>query len=88
MTNGIECLHTVYSNLLKNNPINIIIMDQNMPFLNGCFTCKIIKNIQEMNDIKIYLQSSELINISECKANGFFDKPLSLDAIKHIFKQK
>ena len=88
VSNGIECLHTVYSNLLKNNPINIIIMDQNMPFLNGFFTCKIIKNIQEMNDIKIYLQSSELINISECKANGFFDKPLSLDAIKHIFKQK
>ena len=86
--NGIECLHMVYTNLLHNNPINIIIMDQNMPFLNGFFTCKIIKSIQEMNDIKIYLQSSELININECHANGFYDKPLSMNSIKDIFKKK
>ena len=78
----------VYTNLLHNNPINIIIMDQNMPFLNGFFTCKIIKSIQEMNDIKIYLQSSELININECHANGFYDKPLSMNSIKDIFKKK
>ena len=78
----------VYTNLIRNNPITVIIMDQNMPFLNGFSTCKILKNIQELNDIKIFLQSSELINISECKANGFFDKPLSLNAIKQIFKKK
>ena len=88
VSNGIECLHMVYTNLLHNNPINIIIMDQNMPFLNGFFTCKIIKSIQEMNDIKIYLQSSELININECHANGFYDKPLSMNSIKDIFKKK
>ena len=86
--NGIECLHIVYLNLLSNNPINIIIMDHNMPFLNGFYTCKVLKNIQEMNDIKIFLQSSELININECLANGFYDKPLSMNAIRDIFKQK
>ena len=86
--NGIECLHIVYLNLLSNNPINVIIMDQNMPFLNGFYTCKVLKNIQEMNDIKIFLQSSELININECLANGFYDKPLSMNAIRDIFKEK
>ena len=86
--NGIECLHIVYTNLLHNNPIDIIIMDQNMPFLNGFYTCKVLKNIQEMNNVKIFLQSSELININECRANGFYDKPLSMNAIRDIFKKK
>ena len=86
--NGIECLNFVYSFLIKGTPINFIIMDMNMPFLNGFITCKLIKNILEMNDIKVYLQSSQNVNISECAADGFFDKPLSMYALNQIFPNK
>ena len=86
--NGIECLHTSYTFLLDDNPIDIIIMDMNMPFLNGFVTCKLLKNILEMNDIKIYLQSSQFININECDADGFFDKPLSMSNLEEIFIKK
>ena len=83
--NGIECLNSAYNFLIKDNPIDVILMDMNMPFLNGFSTCKLLKNILEMNDIKIYLQSSQIINIKECDADGFFDKPLSMEALKEIF---
>ena len=86
--NGIECLNFAYSFLIKGTPINFIIMDMNMPFLNGFITCKLIKNIIEMNDIKIYLQSSQNVNISECGADGFFDKPLSMKALNVIFQNQ
>jgi CheY-like chemotaxis protein len=86
--NGIECLNFVYSFLIKGTPINFIIMDMNMPFLNGFITCKLIKNILEMNDIKVYLQSSQNVNISECGADGFFDKPLSMKALNVIFQNQ
>ena len=83
--NGIECLNSAYNFLIKDNPIDVILMDMNMPFLNGFSTCKLLKNILEMNDIKIYLQSSQIINIKDCDADGFFDKPLSMEALKEIF---
>ena len=83
--NGIECLHSAYTFLIEDNPIDVIIMDMNMPFLNGLNTCKLLKNILEMNDIKIYLQSSQNVNISDCDADGFFDKPLSMNHLEEIF---
>ena len=86
--NGIECLHISYSFLIEENPIDFIIMDMNMPFLNGFVTCKLLKNILEMNDIKIFLQSSQNINFNDCDADGFFDKPLSMGNLEEIFKKK
>ena len=83
--NGIECLHSAYSFLIEDNPIDVIIMDMNMPFLNGLNTCKLLKNILEMNDIKIFLQSSQEINIKDSGADGFFDKPLSMNHLEEIF---
>jgi CheY-like chemotaxis protein len=86
--NGIECLHSAYSFLIEDNPIDVIIMDMNMPFLNGLNTCKLLKNILEMNDIKIFLQSSQDINIKDSGADGFFDKPLSMSNLEEIFIKK
>ena len=83
--NGIECLHSAYTFLIEDNPIDVIIMDMNMPFLNGFTTCKLLKNILEMNDIKIFLQSSQHINVQDCAADGFFDKPLSMNHLEKIF---
>ena len=86
--NGIECLYFTYQYLLKENPINVILMDENMPFINGSTVCILLKEMYEMNEIKIYILSSQDFDIKECKADGFYDKPLSKKDILEIFHDK
>ena len=86
--NGIECLYFTYQYLLKENPINVILMDENMPFINGSTVCILLKEMYEMNEIKIYILSSQDLDITESKADGFYDKPLSKKDILEIFKDK
>ncbi len=83
--NGIECLYLIYNNYLKDNSINILFIDLNMPFIDGITICSIIKNSIEFSDIKIYILSSGNINISDCKADGFYLKPLTINCLKTIF---
>ena len=83
--NGIECLYLIYNNYLKDNSINILFIDLNMPFIDGITICSIIKNSIEFSDIKIYILSSGNINISDCKADGFYLKPLTINSLKTIF---
>ena len=82
--NGIECLYIVYKHFLKDNSINLIFIDKNMPFLDGGLTCSIIKNSVELNSVKIFMLSSESVNISQCKADGFYSKPLTSKLIDEI----
>ena len=82
--NGIECLYFTYQYLLKENPINVILMDENMPFINGSTVCILLKEMYEMNEIKIYILSSQDLDVKECKADGFYDKPLNVKNIKEI----
>ena len=86
--NGIECLYFTYQYLLKENPINVILMDENMPFINGSTVCILLKEMYEMNEIKIYILSSQDLDITESKADGFYDKPLSKKDILEIFQDK
>ena len=86
--NGIECLYFTYQYLLKENPINVILMDENMPFINGSTVCILLKEMYEMNEIKIYILSSQDFDIKECKADGFYDKPLNKKDILEIFHDK
>jgi len=86
--NGIECLYFTYQYLLKENPINVILMDENMPFINGSTVSILLKEMYEMNEIKIYILSSQDIDITESKADGFYDKPLSKKDIIEIFQDK
>ena len=86
--NGIECLYFTYQYLLKENPINVILMDENMPFINGSTVCILLKEMYEMNEIKIYILSSQDLDVKECKADGFYDKPLSKKDILEIFQDK
>jgi CheY-like chemotaxis protein len=86
--NGIECLYFTYQYLLKENPINVILMDENMPFINGSTVCILLKEMYEMNEIKIYILSSQDLDVKECKADGFYDKPLSKKDILEIFHDK
>ena len=56
-----------------------------MPFMDGVTTCTLLKNIIELNDIKIYMLSSD-VEMNECKIDGFFEKPISNNAIQEIVK--
>ena len=86
--NGIECLYFIYNNFLKDNSINILFIDINMPFIDGITTCSIIKNCIEFSDIKVYILSSEYINHFECKADGFLQKPLTYNIMENIFPEQ
>ena len=55
-----------------------------MPFLDGGLTCSIIKNSVELNSVKIFMLSSGNVNVSECKADGFYSKPLTSKVIDEI----
>ena len=83
--NGIECLYIIYSNYIKESAINLLLIDKNMPFIDGITTCTLLKNIVELNDIKIYMLSSEC-EIKECKVDGYYEKPISNQAIEEIIK--
>ena len=82
--NGIECLYIVYKHFLKDKSINLIFIDKNMPFIDGTLTCSIIKNSVELNSVKIFMLSSGNVNVSECKADGFYSKPLTSKVIDKI----
>ena len=84
--NGIECIYKVYSSLVEGNEIDTVLIDENMPFLNGVKTCKFIKTIYELQGTKIYIISSQYIDITKCKANGFYNKPLNIKNVEEIFK--
>lgn len=81
--NGIECLYIIYSNYIKENAINLLLIDKNMPFIDGITTCALLKSIVELNDIKIYMLSAES-DLKECKVDGFYEKPISNKAIEEI----
>ena len=83
--NGIECLYVIYSNFIKENAVHLLLIDKHMPFIDGVTTCTLLKNIIELNDIKIYMLSSD-VEMNECKIDGFFEKPISNNAIQEIVK--
>ena len=82
--NGLECIYKLYNSIIEESLINIVLMDENMPFLNGSNTCAFIKSIFELCHVQIYIISSSYVNIKECKADGFYDKPLTVKNIKEI----
>ena len=84
--NGIECIYKIYNCLVEGQEIDTVLIDENMPFLNGEKTCKFIKNIYEFQETKIYIISSEYIDVTKCKANGFYNKPLNIKNVEEIFK--
>ena len=83
--NGIECLYLIYTNFIKDNGIDILLIDKNMPFIDGVSTCTLIKNIVEFSDIKIYMLSSD-VNLIQCKVDGVFEKPICSNDIKEMLK--
>ena len=82
--NGIECLYIVYKHFLKDKSINLLFIDKNMPFIDGELTSSIIKNSVELSSVKIFMLSSGTLNNSQCKADGFYSKPLTSKLIDEI----
>lgn len=82
---------------LSEKPIDIILLDEQMPFMNGSKCCKILKDIireQGLNKIRIY-STSTLNNdqMVEYKLNfgfdGFIAKPVNVAKLTqelYIFK--
>ena len=86
VSDGIQCLFQTYQFYLNNNCVNIILMDQNMPFINGNVICSLIKSIRELKSTKIFLITSE-DDQNICKeANSIYSKPLNLKDIEKIFE--
>ena len=81
--NGIECLYLMYKLcFIENRKIEYILMDLEMPYLNGIRTCNIIKSIKEVN-IPVFILSGD--EPSNCEANGYCNKPLNeIDIINKL----
>ena len=82
--NGIECIYLMYKlSIIENKHIEYILMDKEMPYLNGIDTCNIIKSIKEARVPRIFILSGD--EPSECEADGYCNKPLSeIDIINKL----
>ena len=86
--NGIECLYSVYTSFIRDDPIDLVLIDKNMPFIDGVTTSTLIKNVIELSDVKIYILSSENVDLEDCKVDGYYDKPISNEALNQILSEK
>ena len=85
--NGIECLYLMYKlTFVENKKIEFILMDLEMPYLNGIKTCNIIKSIKEAN-VPVFILSGDEPN--DCEADGYCNKPLNEgDIINKLDKER
>ena len=84
--NGIECIYLMYKlYIIENKKIEYILLDMEMPYLNGIKTCNIIKSIKGTN-IPIYILSGD--EPKDCTADGYCNKPLNeIDIINKLDKK-
>ena len=88
MKDGIECIFQAYRFYLENNQSNLIIIDQNMDFLPGDETCRIIKKIRQFDNIKMFLMTGENGEVfrDNYYVDGVIEKPLTYSHIESILK--
>lgn len=88
LLDGIQCLFQTYKFFLEDNNVNLILMDQNMPYIKGNVVCSLIKSIKDFEKTAIYIITSD-DNSNICKdANGIFSKPLNMEKIQDILHQQ
>ena len=89
LPDGIQCLFQTYQLFLQNNTVDLILMDQNIPFLNGNVICSLIKSMKELENTYIYLITSEDDKDNLCEeADGIFSKPLKSSVVEQILKDQ
>lgn len=90
--NGIEALDKLYglNNTKKLNPLpSLILLDINMPKINGFELLKILRNDPMLNDIKVAMLThsnnlNDLKKAIKLNVNEYFTKPLKLDTFNYI----
>ena len=89
VNDGIQCLYQAYQFYLEDNQCNLIIMDQHMNFMNGDVACKIIKQTKQLENIAVYLITSDDASyFTSCNANGVFAKPITASHIETILHKQ
>lgn len=87
--NGRKVLNYIQS---KETADFLILLDLNMPVMDGWTFLEEIKKSPKMNDLKIVVVSSSIINSEKVKARkylqvkGIFEKPMTIDSIEKIKK--
>lgn len=94
-TNGIEYLYELYNQTMQGKAIDLLIIDENMPYMTGSNLIKIIKSIQIFNSFPVYLLSSSAITLTStllstlnCSVDGFSEKPLNKNSFLNMIKTK
>lgn len=91
---GIETLHLVFINQTENRSIEIIVTDENMEYMCGSSTIKLLRNLEANNKIpKIFMVSltafvddTSISYIKSSGANMVLPKPLTNDLAVMIYK--
>ena len=69
--------------IIENRKIEYILMDREMPYLNGIDTCNIIKSVKDANVPRIFILSGD--EPTDCEADGYCNKPLNeIDIINKL----
>ena len=92
--NAIECLNKIYEDYNKGINYNFLLIDENMPGINGSVLIKILNDMyhsKQLNKINMYsitfLDNEKLkTSMIENGCKGFLPKPVSLDMIKDLVK--
>lgn len=76
---------------IKENPVHIVMMDINMPQMNGCEATQIIRNLTDIEQPHIIAVTadSSITTFERCQQvgmNGFLAKPYNITQLSEILK--
>jgi PAS domain S-box-containing protein len=86
-SDGAQCL-----NLLENKPVDVVLLDIAMPGINGIEVCKRIRGNPRLAALPVYMLTArtgakEKKDSADAGANGFIEKPFSIEFLSDILKQ-
>ena len=90
--NGIECLYQIYKECIEGRKVDLLLIDENMPFMTGSECIKILRNLMVdkwINKFKIfsitgYSDSDHISHIKAAGSDGFYSKPISLTMMNDL----
>jgi len=71
------------------NVPDLVILDINMPILNGIETCRLLRDYEQHNDIPIILASAQASKrvVDDCGATDFIKKPFTHTELLKLIHQ-